>query len=171
MLRRDPLIAPWSTVTTPSRPETEPWISEVFPDALRPVPRVSPQQLLADEIRRKERELLPVEQPEKTMPVMQELETISMVVGNVIFGLDRISLDTRRIEVVTIARTTKDAEDLLEALRRIGGSHAVDWTMRLRDRRDGTETLIEGRYEAQWNPDLRKGTAGGGGTPAVGGGA
>ena len=146
-------------------------ISEVFPDALRPVPRVSPQQLLADEIRRKERELLPVEQPEKTMPVMQELETISMVVGNGIFGLDRISLDTRRIEVVTIARTTKDAEDLLEALRRIGGSHAVEWTMRLRDRRDGTETLIEGRYEAQWNPDLRKGTAGGGGTPAVGGGA
>jgi hypothetical protein len=31
LLRREPLIAAWSTVTTPSRPDTEPWISELFP--------------------------------------------------------------------------------------------------------------------------------------------
>lgn len=172
------LVASWklSSAASQRRETAAAWesqwrasIQEVFPDALRPVPRVSPQELLSDEIRRKERELLPVEQPEKTMPVLQELETISMVVGNSLFSLDRISLDTRRIEVVVLARSTKDAEDLLESLRRIGGSHATDWTMRLRDRRDGQETLIEGRYEAQWNPDLRKGTAGGGTTPAGGG--
>src|SRR5215210_8689802 len=37
LLRRDPRIAPWSTTTTPSRPATEPWIRELFPDPATPV--------------------------------------------------------------------------------------------------------------------------------------
>ena len=32
LLRREPLIAPWSITTTPSRPATEPWISELLPE-------------------------------------------------------------------------------------------------------------------------------------------
>ena len=41
LLRRDPLIAAWSTVTTPSRVETEPLISELLPDPATPVITVS----------------------------------------------------------------------------------------------------------------------------------
>src|SRR4051795_1071636 len=41
LLRRDPRIAPWSTETTPSRPETEPWMSELFPDPATPVTTTS----------------------------------------------------------------------------------------------------------------------------------
>src|SRR3954465_11279607 len=41
LLRREPLIAAWSTVTTPSRPDTEPWISDVFPEPATPVPTTS----------------------------------------------------------------------------------------------------------------------------------
>src|SRR5512133_2594468 len=37
LLRRDPLIAPWSTDTTPSRPSTEPWTSELLPEPATPV--------------------------------------------------------------------------------------------------------------------------------------
>src|SRR5438034_4344989 len=37
LLRREPRIAPWSTDTTPSRPDTEPWIRELFPDPATPV--------------------------------------------------------------------------------------------------------------------------------------
>src|ERR687890_2160294 len=37
LLRREPLIAPWSTTTTPSRPAREPWTSELFPDPATPV--------------------------------------------------------------------------------------------------------------------------------------
>src|ERR687889_752844 len=37
LLRREPRIAPWSITTTPSRPETEPWISELLPDPATPV--------------------------------------------------------------------------------------------------------------------------------------
>src|SRR5918994_2443010 len=37
LLRRDPLIALWSTDTTPSRLATEPWISELFPEPATPV--------------------------------------------------------------------------------------------------------------------------------------
>jgi len=41
LLRREPLIAAWSTDTTPSRPDTEPWISELFPDPATPVTTTS----------------------------------------------------------------------------------------------------------------------------------
>src|SRR6476620_2781219 len=37
LLRREPLIAAWSTTTTPSRPAIDPWISELFPDPATPV--------------------------------------------------------------------------------------------------------------------------------------
>ena len=37
LLRREPRIAPWSITTTPSRPETEPWISELLPEPATPV--------------------------------------------------------------------------------------------------------------------------------------
>ena len=37
LLRREPRIAVWSTVTTPSRPDTEPWISELLPEPATPV--------------------------------------------------------------------------------------------------------------------------------------
>src|ERR1035438_6339486 len=41
LLRREPLIAPWSTDTTPSRPDTEPWISELLPEPATPVTTTS----------------------------------------------------------------------------------------------------------------------------------
>src|SRR3982074_575262 len=41
LLRREPLIAAWSTDTTPSRPETEPRIRELFPDPATPVTTAS----------------------------------------------------------------------------------------------------------------------------------
>src|SRR3990170_7968410 len=37
LLRREPLIAPWSITTTPSRPATEPLISELLPEPATPV--------------------------------------------------------------------------------------------------------------------------------------
>src|SRR5665647_3437020 len=45
LLRREPLIAAWSTETTPSRPDTEPWISELFPDPATPVSTASTHNL------------------------------------------------------------------------------------------------------------------------------
>src|SRR5678815_5425207 len=41
LLRRDPLIAAWSTDTTPTRPDSEPWISELLPDPATPVTTTS----------------------------------------------------------------------------------------------------------------------------------
>src|ERR671921_699649 len=41
LLRREPLIAAWSTVTTPSRPVTEPSVRELFPDPATPVSTTS----------------------------------------------------------------------------------------------------------------------------------
>src|SRR5881296_527365 len=41
LLRREPRIAAWSTETTPSRPETEPWMSELLPEPATPVTTTS----------------------------------------------------------------------------------------------------------------------------------
>src|SRR5215208_7781578 len=41
LLRREPRVPPWSTDTTPSRPDTEPWIRELFPDPATPVTTTS----------------------------------------------------------------------------------------------------------------------------------
>src|ERR1700741_3583977 len=38
---REPRMGVWSTDTTPSRPETEPWIRELFPDPATPVTTTS----------------------------------------------------------------------------------------------------------------------------------
>src|SRR6185312_6041483 len=41
LLRRDPRIGVGVTATTPSRPDTEPWISELLPDPATPVTTTS----------------------------------------------------------------------------------------------------------------------------------
>src|ERR687898_77189 len=41
LLRREPRIGLWSTATTPSRLDTEPWISELLPDPATPVTTTS----------------------------------------------------------------------------------------------------------------------------------
>src|ERR671911_1289367 len=41
LLRREPLMALWSTDTTPSRGDTEPWISELLPEPATPVTTTS----------------------------------------------------------------------------------------------------------------------------------
>src|ERR671927_1629170 len=41
LLRREPRIGVWSTDTTPSRPDTAPWINELFPDPATPVTTTS----------------------------------------------------------------------------------------------------------------------------------
>src|SRR5215211_4098033 len=41
LLRREPRIGVWSIDTTPSRGDTEPWISELFPDPATPVTTTS----------------------------------------------------------------------------------------------------------------------------------
>src|SRR3954449_11831502 len=41
LLLLDPRIGAWSTETTPSRPATEPWMSELLPDPATPVTTTS----------------------------------------------------------------------------------------------------------------------------------
>src|SRR5882757_8354081 len=41
LLRREPRIGVWSTDTTPSCPDTEPWISELLPEPATPVTTTS----------------------------------------------------------------------------------------------------------------------------------
>lgn len=100
-----------------------------FPDALRPRPGVSPVTALTDEVRRRQRDLVPPERTELTMPVLAEIETISMVIGHKEIQLESMDVgSTSRVTVVLVVPTLREAESIVESLKRIGGSFVGNWT-------------------------------------------
>ncbi|MCC6228891.1 MAG: hypothetical protein IT432_06675 [Phycisphaerales bacterium] len=93
-----------------------------------PVPGLELDYLNA-EIARREKELAPPEAGEATMPMREELETISLVVGIEDVELLDLSLSPTlgaKVEV-TVADLTR-AEELYDALSRVGGSALGPWS-------------------------------------------
>jgi hypothetical protein len=129
-------------------------IKEVMPDA-RPAPNRSTFDLLKDEVTRRKKELQrPNTGTEVTMPILQELETISFVVGNNGFELESIDLDSRTSPGFTvITNTTQEAEELATAIRRVAGSKIESWTTEYRavqSRKEGEGSKVRARFIGQW---------------------
>jgi len=109
-----------------------------------------PYQVLQEEIARLEAAARPIER-DPVMPVLQELETVSMVVGNSGYAIESIEMDTTgRPRVIAISDNTPDAEALLEALRRVGGSNVADWTATYAAKREGDANKVRGVYSGSW---------------------
>ncbi|MDX2130862.1 MAG: hypothetical protein SFY69_02270 [Planctomycetota bacterium] len=126
-------------------------IAEVSPEAARPRPGVTPLAQLEDEVRRLERAAAPVVRTDQTQPVMQEFETISLVLASAGCDLEDLDLDsTTRVRVVTIVRSAQQAEAILEGFRRVGGSHVDNWTLQVRDVPGGAERRVRAEYRADW---------------------
>lgn len=136
-------------------------IQEVHPDALRPLPNTTPLSLLDEEVRRREREMLPVERTDLSMPVLAEFETISMVLASTNCGAEQIMLDSsQRPLVVTIVKSSEQAEDILQGLQRIGGSFTRGWVLSMRDMPGTGERRIRAEFRAEWDRDaVKKGAA------------
>lgn len=104
-------------------------IKSEYPDALRPRPGVSPVTALTDEVRRRQRDLVPPERSEVTMPVLSEIETISMVISHENIQLESMEVSsTSRVTLVLVVPTLREAESIVESLKRIGGSFVGSWT-------------------------------------------
>ena len=115
-----------------------------YPDVLRPRPGVSPVMALTDEVRKRQRELVPPERTELTMPVLAELETISMVIGHDTVQLESLELNSStRVTLVLTVPALRDAESIVESLKHIGGSYVASW---------GVPTYTEQNFGPQNQP-------------------
>jgi len=103
------------------------WQDEVrkaYSDALTPRPE-GPLMALRNEVERRRAELMP-ERPEEAMPILDELETISLVIGAGDFTLERLDVGADLVRLSVVTKDLSAAEAFAGAMSRISGSH-VDW--------------------------------------------
>lgn len=139
-------------------------IRGVYPDALIPQPGKSALQVMDEEILSRRRNLRPPERTDQAMPILEELETVSMVLGSGRYALESIELKSQGSAptIIVIAETTADAEALAEALNRIGGSHITQWSPAYASRTEGGVSKVQATFRGEWAaPAPRTG----GGTP------
>lgn len=100
-----------------------------YPAALTPQPGKSSRAILQDEVDRQRKRMAPPPALEPSLPVMQELETLSMVLGNANVGVESIDLDTRSptVRMVLLCPDLAYAERLVLALGEIEGSWVSGW--------------------------------------------
>lgn len=136
-------------------------IGQVMPGAKAGVgPENSVYNQLKNEVSRREKANALPGRNDNPMPILQELETLSLVIGNSGISLDAsqgqgIDIDSRGARVTVLTNTTSDAEALLEAFKRVSGSNLVDWTSNLSQRNEGEAVRVRGVYTAKWDPKLK----------------
>lgn len=137
-------------------------VAEVSPEAARPTPGVTPLSVLEGEVRRLERSMAPVPRTDQTQPVLEELETISLVLASAGCELQQVVLDSgTRPRLVAIVRSAQQAEAILEGLRRVGGSHVTGWTLAVLDQTRGADVRIQATYTGEWVRDEPRPAGGG----------
>jgi hypothetical protein len=127
-------------------------IAQVAPD-IKDAPGKNRYQAFEDEVKRLEHQVTAPPRNDDTMPVMEELETISLVVGNAGYALDSISLDSKGLpRFAVVADNMSDAEALIEAMRRVSGSNVVEWTGNPVPRKvDGVDKVAV-TFNGRWAP-------------------
>ena len=103
----------------------------VYPTALTPQPGKGPLAIISEEVARLGNANKPPPAIEPPMPVLEELETLSLILGNADVIVENIDLDSRaaNIRILTLCRDVAYAERLELALNQIDGSWAAAWTM------------------------------------------
>jgi hypothetical protein len=103
-------------------------VDNAVPDAMTSPD--GPLLALQDEVDKKEKDFKPPERVELALPILQELETLSMVLGSGEIQLDELDLDSGQnvVRLRVTAGSTERAEEIREALRAIGGSNIVNWS-------------------------------------------
>ncbi len=101
-----------------------------YPAALVPQPGKSARAILQEEVDRQRKRMTPPPPIEPAYPIMQELETVSMVLSNANVAVESIDIDTRSqtVRLVVLCPDLDYAERLVLALGQIDGSWATSWT-------------------------------------------
>jgi hypothetical protein len=131
-------------------------IAQVMPGAKAGVgPDQSVYNQLKNEVSKREKALAAPGRNDVAVPILQELETISLVVGNNNFELSELELDGRRVQVTIMTNSTGEAEAVVEAFKRVSGSNVVDWTQSLSNRNVGETVRVRGQYTGRWSPQVK----------------
>lgn len=101
-----------------------------YAPALTPQPGKSSRAILQEEVDRQRKRMAPPPAIEPAYPIMQEIETLSMVLSNANVAVENIEMDTRSpsIRVVVFCPDLAYAERLVLALGQIEGSWVANWT-------------------------------------------
>lgn len=124
-----------------------------------------PLLALQDEVDKKERDFKPPERVELALPVMQELETLSMVLGSGEIHLDELDLDSGQsfVRLRVTAASIERAEEIREALRSIGGSNISAWSEPQYPSNAQPGQKLAVTYLGTWQESIRKRSPGSGG--------
>jgi hypothetical protein len=99
------------------------------------------------------------------MPVLQELDSLSLLLGNPDYHIESIELDSfRDVKLNLQINSLGEAEQLLESLKTIEGLSTTTWEAKYPqgNRTEGNQKLRM-TYTGQWNPELRRKPVRGGG--------
>lgn len=126
---------------------------DFFPEA-RVLPGVSLVESTTQEVARLRNSAEPAKRADPPIPILQELETLSMVVGNPQYAVELIKLEASvnaNLDLHIVAETNADADAMKEALNSISGSFVQEW--REPEKYDITsrpgKVLV--RYRAKWD--------------------
>jgi len=110
---------------------------------------ISPLNKLLDEVKRREEAMSKPGIASDIKPVLTELEKISLVLSAPSVKVENISLDSGGVPRVQVTvPTTRDAEQLLEGLRRVSGGVLTNWTMSMQD--VGGTGERRATFESKW---------------------
>jgi hypothetical protein len=129
-------------------------VRQAMPNAPRVVLEKSLADLLREEVDRKHREAVPIETAGAPMPVLEELESVMLVLASASASIEEVYIDSvQRPRIVVSARTTQQAEDIHLGLQRIAGSNMLTWSIKLTDQPRGTERRLRAEYVGEWDRD------------------
>lgn len=142
-----------SAATAASRKASTQW-RELFKQLNLPGPIMPGTELavLRTEIAKRELNNRPIKSDDPEMPILQELETLSLVLSSEDIELVDLTLDSRAItrpRVVVLVPTIELAEQLGTALKQIAGSNLTGWTPEFATQAGGK---IRATYLASWIP-------------------
>lgn len=140
-----------SSATAASRKASAQW-RELFKQLNLPGPILPGTELAAlrTEIAKRELNNRPIKSDDPEMPVLQELETLSLVLSSEDIELLDLTLDSRGItrpRIVVLVPTIELAEQLGTALKQIAGSNLTAWAPEFTPQSGGK---IRATYLASW---------------------
>ncbi len=146
-----------------ARESWRPLALEVKPEAAANEAGIVP--LLEAEVATLERQTKPIEPKSPSMPVLRELEALSLVFGDPLVELAEVRVGTEAaagganaIQIIVLApkdQVIELANELREALEALGGSFAGTWTADYPQDRAGVNDPNKSkvRLMARWAPD------------------
>jgi len=90
-------------------------------------------------------------------PILQELETLSFVLGNPDYKLEKIEMSATAVTIIVVVPDTAAYEELVESIERIAGSSVGDWIKTPRTNPSG----IRINFTGLWSDPMQNTTAGG----------